>query len=87
MNYYVYIIKSESTGRVYTGITNDLNRRLNEHNKRKSNTIVSRNLTDFKYIYTEKVSNRIEARKREKYLKSGVGREFRNKLLRSIPRV
>ncbi len=42
---------------------------------------------DFKIIYIEKVTNRAEARKREKYLKSGVGREFRNKLFESDSRV
>ena len=83
----MYIIQSKSTGKYYTGITNDLNRRLSEHNKTKSNTIVSKNLTDFEFIYSEKVSNRIQARKREKYLKSGVGREFRNRLMKSSMRV
>ena len=87
MSYFVYIIQSKSTGKYYTGITNDLNRRLSEHNKTKSNTIVSKNLTDFEFIYSEKVSNRIQARKREKYLKSGVGREFRNRLMKSSMRV
>ena len=32
--------------------------------------------TPFKLIYSEKVETRIEARKREKYLKSGIGKEF-----------
>jgi len=87
MNYYVYIIKSSSTGKFYTGITNDIDRRLREHNRKKSNTIVTRNLIDFTLVYKEEAVNRIEARKREKYLKSGVGREFRNKILQVDLRV
>ena len=87
MSYFVYIIRSSGTGKFYTGITNDLNRRLHEHNKRKSNTVVSKYLTDFEYVYTEKVTNRIVARKIEKYLKSGVGREFRNNIIGLIKRV
>ena len=87
MSYFVYIIQSESTRKYYTGITTDLKRRLKEHNKIKSNTVVTKYLTDFKYIYTEEVKNRNEARKREKYFKSGVGREFRDKLVKSIMRV
>jgi len=87
MNYYVYIIQSRSTNKFYTRITNDLKRRLKEHNKVKSNTNVSRNLTDFEYIYTEQFASRTEARKKEIYLKSGVGREFRSKLIESKKRV
>jgi putative endonuclease len=33
MNYYVYILHSYSTSRYYKGVTNDLKRRLKEHNK------------------------------------------------------
>jgi len=32
MTYYVYILQSESTGRYYCGQTNDLERRIQEHN-------------------------------------------------------
>jgi hypothetical protein len=44
----------------------------------------SRGNTYFKLIYSEKLQSRIEARKREKYWKSGVGRELRAKIVKSL---
>jgi len=35
-SYFVYILKSKSTGRLYIGQTNNLDRRLNDHNSGKS---------------------------------------------------
>ncbi len=72
--YFVYVLKSIKDGNLYIGITNNLNRRLYEHNLAYKNSTKSR--APFKMIYFEEYPNRIEARKREKYLKSGVGREF-----------
>jgi predicted GIY-YIG superfamily endonuclease len=31
--YYTYVLKSEKDGRFYTGVTNDLRKRLLKHNK------------------------------------------------------
>ena len=75
--FYVYVIQNEKDASFYTGITSDPNRRLAEHNK--SDTKTTRSKKPWKLVYSEKVASRTEARAREKYLKSGVGREFRNK--------
>ncbi len=80
--YFVYIIQSSSTKKFYTGITNNIDRRLEEHNRINSNSVVSRGLTDFELVYTEEVCDRISARKLEKYLKSGAGREFRDEIVK-----
>ncbi len=80
MKYYVYIIKSNSTDRVYTGFTNDIDRRITEHNNKLSNTVSTKNITDFHLIFLTLVQDRKIARAVEIYLKSGVGREFRNSL-------
>ena len=74
--YFVYVLKSEKDNKFYSGITNNLERRLVEHNKRKSSTSSTKNRGPFVVIYFEKVENRKIAREREKYLKSGSGREF-----------
>ncbi len=74
MNYTVYAIKSVKRNYIYIGLTNDLNRRFNEHNIGKEST--TKPYTPFKLIYTEILSNRALARNREKYLKSGIGKEF-----------
>jgi putative endonuclease len=76
---YVYAIKSKSRNYIYVGLTNDLKRRITEHNN--GNNLKTRAYRPFELIYSEICSDRIEARKREKYLKSGVGKEFLKKIL------
>jgi len=71
--YYVYVIKSESGNRIYTGYTDNLENRLLQHNKGYS--AATKIFNDWKFIYTEQYDNRSLAMKREKYLKSGKGRE------------
>jgi len=74
--YYVYILQSIKDGHHYTGITNNIERRLAEHNKGKKSTPSTRSRGPFKLIYTETAFDRKVARAREKFLKSGAGREF-----------
>ncbi len=81
MGYCVYIIRSVGDRKYYTGITNDLRRRLQEHNIGKSSTPSTKNRGPFVLIHTEDGLTLQEARRRETYLKSGVGREWRNKFL------
>lgn len=84
--YFVYIIRSDKDGKLYTGITNDINRRLKQHNGGCNQSTKSR--TPFKLVYIEKVSDRILARQREIYFKSGTGREYIKNLLQinNMPR-
>ena len=70
----VYAIRSKVDSRIYVGFTHNLERRLKEHNKGKTKS--TKGFIPWELIYTEKVEDRIEARKREKYLKSGIGKEF-----------
>jgi len=74
--YFVYVIKSKKDGKNYTGITKNLEKRLIQHNRSNKSTPSTMNRGPFVMIYNERVGDRIEARKREKYLKTGVGREF-----------
>jgi putative endonuclease len=73
-NFFIYVLRSLKTGKMYTGHTNNLERRLFEHNSglEKSTKFGS----PWKLIYQEKFSTRGEAMKREKELKTGKGREF-----------
>jgi putative endonuclease len=75
----VYAIKSLIKNYIYVGLTNDIERRLNEHNSGNNKT--TKPYLPFVLIYSEVVNTRIEARKREKYLKSGIGKEFLKKLI------
>ena len=64
---------------MYIGMTSNLEQRLERHNKRQNKT--TKPYAPFKLIYTEEVETRIMARQREKYLKSGIGREFLKKII------
>ena len=72
--WYTYILLSLKDQRTYTGSTNNLETRLEEHNRGYVNS--TRHRRPLKYIHVEKFSTETEARKREKYLKSGAGRRF-----------
>ncbi len=78
-NYHVYILQSLKDGNLYTGITNNLERRLYEHNLAYKNS--TRGRAPFTIIYSEECNNRLEARQREKYFKSGIGREYIKKYI------
>ncbi|MDI6765364.1 MAG: GIY-YIG nuclease family protein [Bacteroidota bacterium] len=71
--YIVYILKSLKDGKHYTGSTNDIKRRLKEHNSGKTKSTKSR--CPFELIYTEEFEDGDDAKQREKYLKTGKGRE------------
>ncbi len=75
----VYVIYSEKYKFRYVGITSNLVRRLKNHNggKNKSTNFYK----PFKLKYSEEHKNYKEAREREKFLKSGQGRMFLDKLL------
>ncbi len=70
----VYALKSEKDGRIYVGFTQDINRRLKEHNSGKTKS--TKGWAPWFVIFTEEVETREEARAREIYLKSGVGKEY-----------
>ena len=70
----LYVIKDEVGGGIYVGITNNLERRLKEHNAGYQG--YTKRFKAIVLIYTEDCVDYKEARKREKYFKSGCGREF-----------
>jgi putative endonuclease len=71
---YVYAIKSLERVYIYVGMTNNVERRINEHTKGQNRS--TKAYKPFNLIYIEELNTRIEARQREKYLKSGIGKEF-----------
>ncbi|MDP7026142.1 MAG: GIY-YIG nuclease family protein [Candidatus Marinimicrobia bacterium] len=72
----VYILSSKVNAVRYIGITNNISRRLKEH--RSTGSTVERLLGTFDLIYKEEYFDYKSARKREKFLKSGKGREWMN---------
>ena len=69
----VYLLISQKDKRSYLGSTNNLQKRLDDHNSGKCNS--TRNRRPLKLIYEEKLETLNEARIREKYLKSRKGRK------------
>ena len=72
--YYTYILKSKSSGRMYTGYTNDLRKHFNEHNNKMSTYTKYRG--PYELIYYEACLNKDDARSRELYLKAGKGKRY-----------
>ncbi|MDD5396434.1 MAG: GIY-YIG nuclease family protein [Candidatus Moranbacteria bacterium] len=82
MEYYFYILKSLKDKKHYTGISKDPSNRLKQHNSGKTTSTKSRR--PFVLIYKEKYPSRIEARNREKYLKSYMGSKEKMEILENI---
>jgi len=68
MSWYVYIIECND-GKLYTGITTDLKRRLGEHNSGKGCKF-SRSRAPVKLVYSHSTSSRSKALKKEAWIKS-----------------
>lgn len=72
--HYVYIIESITTKDLYTGCTNNLKRRFEQHNSGDSTYTKYRG--PYKLIYYEACLNKKDAYVREKYLKTGMGKRY-----------
>ena len=78
----VYAISSISHIYIYVGMTQDIVGRIKRHNDGRERT--TKFYRPFILIYSEVCKTRIEARIREKYWKSGVGKEKLRKLRDSL---
>ena len=76
--YTAYVIKSTKSGTLYIGQTKNLVSRLNDHNEGRSK--YTKNRGPWRIVYSVDYKTRSEAMSREKYLKTGAGRDF----LRSV---
>lgn len=80
----MYILYSLTGNQFYTGLTNDLDRRLSEHNRGTHGTPSTLNRGPFVLIHAEEAQCLSQARAREKYWKSGSGRELRDIIAKKI---
>jgi putative endonuclease len=69
-SYYIYILASKKYGTLYTGVTNDLKRRVAEHRDIKPSSFSGR-YKAFKLVYYETFNAPRSAIAREKQLKAG----------------
>ena len=85
MPFTVYVLRSLRNGRHYVGFTSrPLEQRLEEHNRGHPKGWSSRN-GPFEVAYQEKYDGESEARARERFLKSGRGREWLRARLAAYP--
>lgn len=72
--YFVYVLQSKKDGGWYIGFMNNFKRRIVEHNKGKIKSTARRGFLSI--IYFEGYIFKSDALGREKFLKSGAGRNF-----------
>lgn len=80
--YHLYILECKD-GTLYTGITVNLERRVNEHNFSKLGAKYTRVRRPVKLVYSKKFSNRSLASKAESKIKK-LSKEEKTKLIRQI---
>jgi len=81
MMFYTYVLMSKKDGEFYTGYTQDLKVRLEQHNKGQVESTKERRPLEM--IYYEACLNQKDATHREKYLKTYHGKAFIRKRLKS----
>ena len=79
--YFVYILYSPSSGKTYTGYSNDMVRRLSEHNITEVKGFTLR-YRPWVLIHTESFEDNSDAVRRERFYKSGQGREIVKTIVR-----
>ena len=72
--FYVYVLESKKDGEKYIGYTDNLKKRIEEHNKGLS--FATKFWLPFKLIYFEGCKNMEDAKRRENYLKTTQGTRF-----------
>lgn len=65
---------------MYIGITRNIEQRIKDHNRSKTKS--TKSYGPWQLFYKEFAENRLLARRREKELKSGSGREFLKEILK-----
>lgn len=73
MKHYVYVLESLKDQTRYVGLSEDPKKRLKAHNEGQSK--YTKGHKPYRLIYQELCHDRTEARRKEKFYKSGSGRE------------
>ena len=81
--FYVYVLKSKYYKKSYVGYTDDIERRLNEHNVGKSS--FTKKYMPWCLVYKEKFSTQNEAIKKEAFYKSRGGRRKLKEIFKQMP--
>ncbi len=79
--FYTYVLKSDINGHLYKGSTEDLDTRIVQHNAGLVN--YTSKYLPWKLVYFEVFNSRSEAMAREKFFKSGKGRDWLKQKLKA----
>lgn len=79
---YLYILLNETGTRTYTGVSQDVDRRLKQHNEGRVKS--SRPYRPYRVIYSKEFSTMSEARQEEQFFKSTTGRRRLKEMLLSL---
>ncbi len=82
--YYVYVLRN-SEGVLYKGYTSDLEKRIQQHNANDGFSSYTTKRGPWKLVYKVACKNVEDARTRERFLKSGQGRELLQNMLGDCP--
>ena len=77
--FWVYVLKSEKDGRLYKGLSQNIEKRLLQHNIGANRS--TKGFRPWFLVFKKSFETRIEARDYERFLKSGIGREFLKNLI------
>jgi putative endonuclease len=75
----VYVLRSKKDSSLYVGYSADIKKRVNEH--QKGQVLSTRDRRPLEIIYCELYKNKKDAMRREKFFKSGWGRNYIKKIL------
>lgn len=78
--FYVYLIMDKLNGSFYTGMTSNLRQRLAEHKRGKTQTTAKMDVLEL--VFFEAFKSKIDAIRREKYLKTSKGRSSLRQIVR-----
>ena len=82
--HYVYVLRSDRDGKLYTGVTSDLARRMREHAGGKTRSLRGR--LPLRLVYKEVFETRREALARERYFKTAEGGALKQRLVEQAER-
>ena len=78
--FYAYVLRSLRDGQLYTGYSDNLKRRLAEHQAGRVNA--TQNRLPVELVYYEACRTQTDATRREKYLKTAWGKRYLKSRLR-----
>ncbi len=79
--WYVYVLYDDN--HLYIGLSSNLKQRFKQHKQGKVHTTKRFNLSKLKLIFYEAFPSKLDAARREKYLKSSKGRKTLKLMLKS----